>query len=75
VVEVSAPVAHDNLLELTMWVRRGGGRAEPLNNAVEVSTPEGGMTANLGDRIIKGVKGEYYPIKPDVFAATYEAVA
>jgi hypothetical protein len=30
------------------------------------------MTANANDWIIKGVKGEFYPCKPDIFAATYE---
>jgi hypothetical protein len=30
------------------------------------------MTANVGDYIIKGVKGEFYPCKPDIFEATYE---
>lgn len=30
------------------------------------------MTADVGDWIIKGVKGEFYPCKPDIFAATYE---
>ena len=32
------------------------------------------MIARLGDWIIKGVKGEFYPCKPDIFEATYEAV-
>ena len=31
--------------------------------------------ADIGDWIIKGVKGEFYPCKPDIFAATYEAVS
>lgn len=39
-----------------------------------VSTLEGEMTASPGDWIICGVKGELYPCKPDIFAATYEAV-
>lgn len=39
-----------------------------------ISTLEGDMTAQPGDWIIKGVQGEYYPCKPDIFAATYEAV-
>jgi len=41
---------------------------------VEISTLEGVLTASVGDWIIKGVKGEFYPCKPDVFDATYEAV-
>ena len=32
------------------------------------------MLANVGDWIIKGVKGEFYPCKPDIFAQTYESV-
>ena len=37
-----------------------------------VSTLEGSMRVNPGDWIIKGVKGEFYPCKPDIFAASYE---
>ena len=39
-----------------------------------IRTLEGEMAASQGDYIIKGVKGELYPCKPDVFAATYEKV-
>jgi hypothetical protein len=41
---------------------------------LRIQTLEGEMTATLGDWIIKGVKGEFYPCKPDIFEATYEAV-
>ena len=41
-------------------------------NTLRIKTMEGTMTANRGDWIIKGVKGELYPCKPDIFAATYE---
>jgi len=37
-----------------------------------IPTLEGEMTANAGDYIIKGVQGEFYPCKPDIFEATYE---
>jgi len=40
----------------------------------EINTLEGVMQARAGDYIIKGIKGEIYPCKPDVFLATYEAV-
>lgn len=43
-------------------------------NDLKIFTLEGDLKANLGDWIIKGVKGEFYPCKPDIFAATYEAV-
>lgn len=37
-----------------------------------VSTLEGDMKASVGDYIIKGLRGEYYPCKPDVFCKKYE---
>lgn len=40
-----------------------------------IDTMEGRMEASLGDFIIKSVQGEFYPCKPDIFAATYELVA
>lgn len=39
-----------------------------------IQTLEGEMRAMKGDYIIRGIKGEYYPCKPDIFAATYEPV-
>jgi hypothetical protein len=42
---------------------------------VIIPTLEGDYYASPGDWIIKGVKGEFYPCKPDIFAATYEPVA
>lgn len=39
---------------------------------VIIETLEGKMTANIGDMIIKGVNGEFYPCKPDIFAKTYD---
>lgn len=40
---------------------------------LEIPTLEGVMQANVGDWIIKGVNGEFYPCKPDIFAKTYNA--
>lgn len=40
-----------------------------------VKTLEGSMIASSGDYIIKGVKGEIYPCKPEIFEATYEPLA
>lgn len=37
-----------------------------------IHTLEGSMTADVGDFIIRGVQGEYYPCKPDIFGQTYE---
>lgn len=41
---------------------------------INILTLEGTMTAQPGDWIIRGVQGEFYPCKPDIFAATYEPV-
>ena len=41
---------------------------------LEIHTLEGTMRADVGDWIIKGVKGEFYPIKDEIFRETYEAV-
>ena len=39
-----------------------------------IETLEGTMRANIGDWIIKGVKGEFYPVKNEIFLETYEKV-
>lgn len=41
---------------------------------LKIETLEGIMLANIGDYIIKGVSGEFYPCKPDIFEKTYEKV-
>ena len=48
--------------------------ADPNNPTLSIETLEGTMTAKEGDYIIKGVEGEYYPCKPDIFEQTYESV-
>ena len=48
--------------------------AYQTDEELEIETSEGVMKANKGDWIIKGVKGELYPCKPDVFKMTYEEV-
>lgn len=49
---------------------------EPGPDYIELTIPtlEGNHLARHGDWIIKGVSGEFYPCKPDIFEATYEAV-
>ena len=45
------------------------------DNVLGIQTLEGVMSAQVGDWIIRGIKGEYYPCKPDIFEATYDLVA
>lgn len=47
---------------------------EPHPDILSIRTLEGMMQATKGDWIIKGVKCEFYPCKPDIFEATYEPV-
>ena len=49
------------------------GKAAPVVN-MKINTLEGEMQVSKGDYIIKGVQGEFYPCKPDIFEATYESV-
>jgi hypothetical protein len=42
------------------------------NGFLKIKTLEGIMHANVGDYIIKGVNGEFYPCRPDIFAKSYE---
>ena len=44
----------------------------PDNIAARIPTLEGMMDVTFNDWIIRGIKGELYPCKPDIFAATYE---
>lgn len=48
-----------------------GGHAYP---SIFIETLEGKMTATPNDYIIKGIKGEFYPCKPDIFEESYEEV-
>ena len=63
------------------WVQSNGGITEvvpaefPEDIHVVIVTLEGKMRIDPGDWIIRGVKGEFYPCKPDIFDATYELVA
>lgn len=43
-----------------------------LTGVINIPTLEGVMTASNGDWIIKGVNGEFYPCKPDIFEKTYD---
>jgi len=46
----------------------------PATGKYTIKTLEGDMVAEVGDWIIKGIKGEFYPCKPDIFQQTYDEV-
>ena len=47
---------------------------DPSDGHFKITTLEGVMKANLGDFIIRGLQGEYYPCKPEIFHAKYELI-
>lgn len=63
--------------QIVNWMNKGKGSRIAWHNGTDIfiTTLEGEMRAVCGDWIIKGVKGEFYPCKPDIFEATYEFYA
>lgn len=70
----------ENVVEILEFTKKGsaGIGIEVCSSAgsttIKIHTLEGVMTASVGDWIIRGVKGELYPCKDDIFMATYDAV-
>lgn len=67
-----------NSYALLHWVNEGQNEKEREfasweNGAMFIPTLEGTHRADKGDWIIKGVQGEFYPCKPEIFTATYES--
>lgn len=75
-VEVEAyKLTQDNAAMLSDWCK---GllvkRADNFEASIQIVTLEGIMTARCGDYIIKGVAGEFYPVAPAIFDATYDVI-
>lgn len=73
---------HDKVEQVVLWMQEAGYKPRDDEyefpeygiNFVTIETLEGELNAMAGDWIIRGVKGEFYPCKPDIFAETYELV-
>ena len=81
VIEARQFINDESGYALLHWINEGQykrGKEVPfatwVNGELIIPTLEGDHTANEGDWIICGVAGEFYPCKPDIFEATYEAV-
>jgi hypothetical protein len=79
VVEAMGPLDDGNADRIASWC---GGKVQrehsprerdSVSTTLLIPTLEGPMTANPGDYVIRGVQGEFYPCKPNIFAETYEA--
>lgn len=66
----------DNMKEIMTFAANSAREIEEdfLGEHITIKTLEGDMKAEKNDYIIKGVKGEFYPCKPDIFKQTYEEV-
>ena len=63
-----------NFEEIRQLQNKNEQQLQRYENEILIFTLEGTMKASLGDYIIKGVSGEIYPCKPDIFNLTYEKV-
>lgn len=65
-----------NMNDICIWANQGKDEPPLSHNGTDIfiKTLEGTMRATCGDWIIKGVKGEFYPCKPEIFDATYDIV-
>ena len=67
-----------SIAEVSGWMLGNGFRDFKVHNdggrpvGIAIQTLEGVMIASPGDWIIRGIQGEFYPCKPDIFEATYE---
>lgn len=63
----------DNFIEIDNFITVEH-ETYPSQGIIKIPTLEGIHEASLNDYIIKGIKGEFYPCKPDIFEMTYESV-
>ena len=72
--EGATPIIEWSGWDVNYWCDEGGCGGTEGNHYLAIPTLEGRMLASPGDWIIKGVQGEFYPCKPDIFEQTYEVV-
>lgn len=73
VVKEAVQWTGNNLDELCKFVPEEF-RHNKIHQPMGIVTLEGVMTISEGDWIVKGLRGEFYPVKPDIFELTYERV-
>lgn len=71
---IKIPLLNESSEELCNWAENEGfeNYTSERDGTIAIETLEGIMIGSPGDYIIKGVKGEFYPCKPDIFEMTYE---
>lgn len=74
-MDLTSPDWWAQAVQSNQVILHGMGKMTRDMPSVDIPTLEGTMRGDAGDWIIRGVHGELYPCKPDIFAATYEAVS
>lgn len=64
----------DNVAEIAIWCAGRSVDTDTEWPSIAIETPEGVMKAVPGDWVVRGIQGEHYPVKPDIFEQTYEQV-
>lgn len=62
-----------SVMDILLWAKSKV-KYKTTKNYIIINTLEGEMIANVDDYIVKGVNGEFYPVKPDIFNKTYEVI-
>lgn len=75
-VEIEAmEITEETAADVVAWVRENGGQAVIGSDGVYIETLEGSMRGGWGWLALRGIQGEFYPCKPDIFEATYDPVS
>lgn len=72
VIDIAGRLAFDNWI--TSISHSNSRKCRYVSDKIHINTLEGTMIGDVDDYIICGVKGEFYPCKPDIFELTYEKV-
>ena len=79
-IEASDPITTDNIDQIATWCNGTRTRDPEMDHDgwtlgdlhISIRTTEGAVKAHLGDRVIRGVEGRFYPCKPDTFNICYQ---
>ena len=74
VIEAKQYLAYIPNIKECLEFLEGNGGVNPISGEFYIRTLEGIMLCSRGDWIVKGSRGEFYPVKPEIFTQTYEPV-
>lgn len=76
VIKEAQQLTFENMKTIMRWCDGRAWSRPPCRaiTGIKIKTLEGDMHAEFGDYIVKGLQGEFYPVKPDIFEESYEPV-